>query len=433
MLRTRPGFESAPFQWHAIFAKYVLPARATLEWLWDGDGKSHILERCGELDILQGRKGKGSGAHEFGNLTVQLQKARLDTVDSRRVYISSALDTWLQEAEKKNYSGAQFRKFLIYKAECAKRDVKFMHDGDIFLRFYLALAAIEKHRDAAWFLARIVGSSGANRFVDFLLEELKSTGADLSGAEVCEYLVEHGWGYALTRVGSGHVAFARAARLPGVPEKLDLAVAHAVRETLATCPVTMASVVDLHPSSCGGDACFAVQRHSEAVLATLLLTGGTLDGAMEPPRLPTPPRVLQISEKDHAEQIRIARLGGLASHKNWDFPNATHLIRCHCYHCNEAYWLFASPNDDGTDSALRVTYGTALHVPGCVGAAKIIQVLVRLRLIADPPPRLANFGYPYMLKDNNKKSGVERWLVPTEYKVLDGDADSGDSGDDSGD
>lgn len=38
-----------------------------------------------------------------------------------------------------------------------------------------------------------------------------------------------------------------------------------------------------------------------------------------------------------------------------------------------------------------------------------------------------------MLKDNDKKSGVEWWLVPTEYEVLDGDADSGDSDDDSGD
>ena len=186
--------------------------------------------------------------------------------------------------------------------------------------------------------------------------------------------------YALTGVGSGHVAFARAAQLPGVRQKLDLAVAHAVRETLATCPATMASVVDLHPSSCGGDACLAVQRHSEAVLATLLLTGGTLDGAMEPPRLPTPPRVLQISEKDHAEQIAISRRGGLAKYKNYDFPDATHLIRCHCYHCNEAYWLFASPTDDGTVSALQVSYGTALHVPGCVGATKKIQVNER------PPP-----------------------------------------------
>ena len=141
--------------------------------------------------------------------------------------------------------------------------------------------------------------------------------------------------------------------------------------------------------------------------------------------------MLQISEKEHAEQIRIARRGGLAHAKNWDYPNATHLIRCNCYDCDEAYWLFASPNDDGTDSALQVCYGTALHVPGCVGAAHKISVPVRLRLIADPPPRLANEGHPYMLKD--KKSGVVQWLLPTEYEVLDGDADSGDSDDDSGD
>ena len=153
---------------------------------------------------------------------------------------------------------------------------------------------------------------------------------------------------------------------------------------------------------------------------------------MEPPRLPTPPRMLQISEKDHAEQIGISRRGGLLHYKNHDFPDATHLIRCHCYHCKEAYWLFASPHDDGSDSAaLQVSYGTALHVPGCVGAAKTIQVPVRLRLIADPPLRFAKVGSPYMLKD--KKSGVERWLVPTEYEVLDGGADSGDSDVDSAD
>ena len=83
----------------------------------------------------------------------------------------------------------QVRHLQHYKEECDKRDVKFCHDGDIFLRFYLALQAIGRHRDASWFLARIVGSSGADRFVDFLVEELKSTGADLSAAEVCQYLV----------------------------------------------------------------------------------------------------------------------------------------------------------------------------------------------------------------------------------------------------
>ena len=414
-MRVKRGFEGE-FSWGREFAKYILPARATLEWVWNGDAKSHILQRCGELGILQGRKGTGSGGHDFGNLVVTLGKQRLDTYNNRRIFISSALETWLEEAQQETDSGAQFRKFSIYKDQCAKRDVKFCHDGDIFLRFYLALAAIGRHRDGAWFLARIVGSSGSDRFVDFLVEEIKSTGAKLSAAEVCEYLVEHGWGYALTGVGSGHDAFERAASFPGMRAELDLAVAHAVRETVATCPVTMASVVDLHPSSCGGDARLAVQRHSEAVLATMLLTGGTLDGAMEPPRLPTPPHTLQISEKAHAEQIRMARVGGLARNKNHDFPNATHLINCRCFHCGAGYWLFASPHDDGTGTALKVCYSTAKHVPGCIAAAKKIEVSVHLRLIGDPPPRLAKLGQPYMLKD--KHGDVERWLIPTESEEL---------------
>jgi hypothetical protein len=427
VLRTKPGSEAASFQWGALFAPFVLPVRATIEWLWDGKGKSHILQRCGELGILQGRKGTGSGGQEFGNMTINLQKPHLDSVDKRRVYTSSALETWQTEAELENASGAQFRKFLIYKAECAKRDIKFVHDGDIFMRFYRALSAIALHRDGSWFLARIVGNSGADRFVDFLLQELKSTGADLSATEVCEYLVEHGWGYALLAIGSGHAAFKRAAQLPGMREKIDLAVAHAVRQTIATCPVTMASVADIHKSSCGGDACLAVQRQSEAVIATLLLTGGTLDGAMETPQLPTPPCELQISEKDNAEQIRISRRGGLATRNNWDFPYATHLIRCHCSHCNEAYWLFASPRADGTDTALAVCYSTAKHVPGCVAAAFRIHVSVRLSCIDKPPPRFAKAGLPYQLKHNH--GGVERWLIPTEYEELidDSDDDSDDS------
>ena len=80
--------------------------------------------------------------------------------------------------------------------------------------------------------------------------------------------------------------------------------------------------------------------------------------------------------------------------------------------CNEAHWLFASPTDDGTDFVLSVSYGTALHVPGCVAAVASIQVAVRLRLIAEPPPRFARQNKPYALKDINRQHGVERWLIP---------------------
>ena len=89
---------------------------------------------------------------------------------------------------------------------------------------------------------------------------------------------------------------------------------------------------------------------------------------------------------------------------------------CRGLHRCAGYWLFASPNDDGTGTALKVCYSTAKHMPGCIAAAKKIEVSVHLRLIGDPPPRLAKLGQPYMLKD--KHGDVERWLIPTESEEL---------------
>ena len=40
-------------QWHAEFVRHVLPLRLSLEHLWSGNGKTHIIKRCCELDLLQ--------------------------------------------------------------------------------------------------------------------------------------------------------------------------------------------------------------------------------------------------------------------------------------------------------------------------------------------------------------------------------------------
>ena len=40
-------------QWHAEFVRHVLPLRLSVEHLWSGIGKTHIIKRCCALDILQ--------------------------------------------------------------------------------------------------------------------------------------------------------------------------------------------------------------------------------------------------------------------------------------------------------------------------------------------------------------------------------------------
>lgn len=98
-------------------------------------------------------------------------------------------------------------------------------------------------------------------------------------------------------------------------------------------------------------------------------------------------------------------------------PTASHNIFCICDHCKQGHWLPASDKSHGTATELKlqVSYGTALHTPGCEAAATAIVVSITLRLIEEPPPRFAKLNQPYSLV--NRHEDVERRLIPTKFEL----------------
>ena len=74
----------------------------------------------------------------------------------------------------------------------------------LFMRLYAAKAVIPPHRDEGRSRLRIVGNSGRARTVRFRLQAIgEHSCANVEDAEVNEWVVEHGWGYALSDTGAG--------------------------------------------------------------------------------------------------------------------------------------------------------------------------------------------------------------------------------------
>ena len=422
-------------------ARHVLPLRLSIEHLWSGEGKTRLIERCCQLDLLQVMKplsawpGQGPKADYVVNLGPT----------TRAGATNPQLATWDAEAA----DNPEFGKLLRLKAALAKRGVHMLPTSDsLFMRLYAALAFIPSHRDEGRRRLRVVGNSGRDRRVGFALHSVGDFSEDVvESAERLETLVAHGWAYALTNCGSGrepikcdvplparplsssgapngvgtgepsslsssssssswerpaggpsggggvsgrfdaHMAAiiaaatgvedssaAEAPRPPPPPSLpppplgepsssgealVDLAVAHEVQPTAVDAPLTMAWVVDLDESCCGGDADLQLRRYQEAVLEVMLASGMTLDGSLEPPQLPKPflYRPFEAQASAGAAASRAPPEGAQPIDKGTRF-----LMQTTCGSCGVRHWL---PAQEGPGRSLVLCLPPALHAPGC--------------------------------------------------------------------
>ena len=405
----RPG----KLPWMSTLEPNVHRVRLSLEHLWSGAAKARLISRCCQLDLLQCMTPLSAwpGQGPPSDYVVNVGPC------TRAGEVNPQLEIWHSEARDGN---ADFRKIIDLKAALIKRGVRLLSRFDsLFMRLYAARAVIPAHRDEGRRRIRIVGNSGKDRSVHFLLQAIgEHSCSTIEGAERLSYNVEHGWAYALTDIGAGRLPLTTdvdasdyASSLPGGHAAwrglMDLVVAHEVQPTSNDAPITMAWVVDLDPNSCGGDVSTIIRRYEEAVLEVMLSYGVSLDEAMEPPLLPTPflYRPFEAGtpsqtarptsrDKDDGEDDDDEEDGKDAVVNN----ETRFLLRVCCCSCGRAHWL---PAQEGQHHTLVVIYPQRRHEKGCPHARSGTPPL---RLV----PTLRKVGDGYKLK---AVSGGEPELV----------------------
>jgi hypothetical protein len=371
------------FEWIERARPHVLAVRLSVEHLWCGAGKMRLIERCCGLDILQCMKplsawpGQGPPSDYVTNLG-----------DCTRAGLSNPqLQRWEAEARV----NPEFARLGQLRAALDRRGVRLLHRFDsLFMRLYAPRAAIPSHRDEGGRRLRIVGNAGLDRRVDL---QLKAVGdarcVAVPEAEHVSWLVEHGWAYALTDIGSGRDALESVEAASGFssavarqsPGNVDLVVAHEVQPTSPLAPLTMAWVVDLDHTSCGGNAPSIVQRYEEAVLEVMVRNGMSLDKAMEPPRLPSP-FLYRPFEAGGGENRQGARqIDEYEPPQSHGIDDATTFImRVGCGTCAARHWL---PAREGPTRKLQIHYTPELHARGCCHSAGVIHVFPILRKVRE--------------------------------------------------
>lgn len=380
-------------QWQAELMPCVLPLRLSIEHLWSGDGKTHIIERCCQLDLLQTMRplsawpGQGPPADYVVNLG---PVTRAGTPNPQ-------LRTWYEEAG----SNVEFRKLVQLKEALQKRGVGTLQTFDsLFMRLYASLAAIPSHRDEGRRRVRIVGNMGRNRVVSFHLHAVSDAASVVvDNAERLELVIQHGWAYALTDEGSGRLPLRRDVLLPGSKEPVHLFAAHEVQKTSADAPLTMAWVVDLDEASCGGDARVIVQRFQEAVLEVMVSSGMSLDNALEPARLPSPfiyrPFEALASVQDSERQTDTQTVD----------EDTAFIMRVRCGVCSHQHWL---PTQEDSRGCLVLSFPPKLHENQCplADATRVLR------------PSLKMVGVDYQLQVGGELAAATVPCVGVRLKVI---------------
>ena len=384
---------SGGVEWASEMAPCVLPVRLSIEHLWSGDAKTRLISRCCQLDILQCMKplpawpGQGPPADYVVNVG---ERTRSGAANEQQA-------TWRAEARRGNQD---FDKLIQLQAALARRGVRILHRFDsLFMRLYAARASIPSHRDEGESRLRIVGNAGCARTVKLRLQAIGDFAvADVGSAGALEWIVEAGWAYAFTDAGAGRYPLRKdvdaasiAASLPGGHAAwngcVDLFAAHEVQPTSTCAPLTMAWVVDLDPTACGGDARTIVRRYEEAVLEVMITNGVSLDAAMEPPRLPNPFLYRPFEAGTPAQTARPVSRDGDGDHTPpQTIDDGTRfLMRVGCTRCRTAHWL---PAQEGRQRTLWLLYTREMHAPCCAHRAAPVRL----------QPSLRDVGFGYKLR-----------------------------------
>ena len=146
----------------------------------------------------------------------------------------------------------------------------------------------------------------------------------------------------------------------------------------------MAWVVDLDPSSCGGDVATIVRRYEEAVLEVMLACGVCLEESMQPPALPEPFLYRPFEAGTQAQTARpVSRDGDGAGD---DAPPQTidedtrFIMRVGCCRCGASHWL---PAQEGRQRKLWLLFTSQLHAKACAHRVAPIRLQPSLRKVAD--------------------------------------------------
>lgn len=393
-----------------------LQVRLSVEHLWSGAAKTHIIERCCQLDLLQSMRplsawpGQGPAADYVVNLGPV----------TRAGAPNPALGAWQAEAQ----TNAEFDKLLQLRAALRRRGVDMLPTFDsLFMRLYAAKAFIPSHRDEGRRRLRIVGNMGRDRRVAFSLHAVSDTDtAVLEDAERLGLHLQHGWAYALSDHGAGRLPLRRDVTLsaelaPSLSSSLrsaeiDLFASHEVQPTHEEARLSMAWVVDLDERACGGHLPAIVTRYQESVLEVMLATGVSLDAALEPPRLPTPflyrpfeagrqgakqaededaagapPQVGPLAEVEQAIKTTLNAMEGAQERADEESApkqrvdeNTRFLMRVTCGSCGEQQWL---PAVESATGALFLCFPPHMHAPSCPAAAATRTLVPSLRRIGD--------------------------------------------------
>jgi hypothetical protein len=204
-------------------------------------------------------------------------------------------------------------------------------------------------------------------------------------AEKLQWVVEHGWAYAFTNAGAGRESLSQDATVNETP--VDLFAAHDVQPTSTLAPVTMAWVVDIDDTSCGGCVRTILRRYEEAVLEVMLESGVTLDGSMQPPELPTP---FLYRPMEDAEEGSGIRAHGVRTERTRYF------MRVRCGGCSRDGWLTVQEGHQEVGNAaskpvLECVFPASLHAEGCSLASA--DTLLR------PSLRKVNEAYAIKVRD----------------------------------